>query len=62
MPQMQKTYTIKNDVNLKKATLKLVPDGSDASRVFVDFDFDTSTDCRITVYFAATEIEGQNAK
>jgi len=60
MPQMQKTYTIKNDVNLKKATLKLVPDSS-AGKFHIQFDFDASTDCRVMVYFVATEVEGQAA-
>jgi len=59
LPQMQKTYTIKNDVNLKKGTLKLVPESE--GRYHIEFDFDASTPCRATVFFVATEVEGQHA-
>ena len=31
-PQMQQTFTIRNDVNLKKGTLQLVPDGGGGRR------------------------------
>lgn len=62
MPQMQKTYTIKNDVNLKKNSLKLVADPASPSSYILEFDFDASTDCKITVYFAATELENEHAK
>jgi hypothetical protein len=62
MPQMQKTYTIKNDVNLKKTTLKIVRDEANPSRYALEFDFDTSTHCRLTVFLVATEVEGQHAQ
>lgn len=59
-PQMQRTFTIRNDVNLKKGTLKLIRDAAKPSQYHVEFVFDASTDCRISVYYAAIEktIEG----
>ena len=59
VPQMQKTYTIKNDVNLKKNTLKVVPESNDKGKYYVEFDFDATTACKVTVFFVATEKEGQ---
>jgi len=57
-PQMQKTYTIRNDVNLKKNTLKLVRDDAKKSLYHLEFAFDASTDCKIKVFYAATESVG----
>lgn len=54
-PQMQKTFTIRNDVNLKKNTLKLVYDEASPANAYVEFAFDASTDCAISIYFAALE-------
>lgn len=60
-PQMAKTYTIKNDVNLKKASLKLVPSADEEDKFHLGFNFDASTGCRIEVYIMATEVEGGQA-
>jgi len=57
-PQMQKTYTIRNDVNLKKGTLQLVRDASNAAHYHLEFVFDASTDCTIRVFYAALEKVG----
>jgi E3 ubiquitin-protein ligase MGRN1 len=57
VPQIQKTYTIRNDVNLKKGSLRLVRDGA-SQRYAVEFMFDASVDCSVRVYFAATEETG----
>ena len=54
-PQMQRTFTIRNDVNLKKATLKLIRDEAKPSCYHVEFVFDASTDCRISIHYAAVE-------
>ena len=54
-PQMQRTYTIRNDVNLKKNSLKLVPDEADGSSYHLEFAFDASTDCAIKIFYAALE-------
>ena len=54
-PTMQKTFTIRNDVNLKKNTLKLVRDETNATQYHLEFAFDASTDCVIKVFYAATE-------
>ena len=44
-PQMQRTYTIRNDVNLKKNTLRLVRSESEPSQYHLEFSFDASTSC-----------------
>lgn len=54
-PQMQKTYTIRNDVNLKKNTLKLVADEDNSALFHLEFAFDASTDCNIKIFYAAVE-------
>jgi len=54
-PQMQRTYTIRNDVNLKKTSMKLVQDGA-APQYQLEFTFDASTDCTIKVFYAAVEL------
>ena len=56
--QMRKTQTIRNDVNLKKTTLRLVQDEAVASSYHLEFSFDASTPCGITVFYAATESLG----
>ena len=55
---MQKTYTIRNDVNLKKNTLRLVRDAAEPSKYHVEFTFDASTPCKISVHYAALELAG----
>jgi len=52
---MRKTHTIRNDVNLKKQSLSLVADESHESRYHLEFQFDASTDCGISVYYAAKD-------
>jgi E3 ubiquitin-protein ligase MGRN1 len=53
--QVQRTFTIRNDVNLKKNSLRLVPDVAKAGAFHLEFSFDAATDCRIRVFFASTE-------
>lgn len=55
-PQMQRTYTIRNDVNLKKASLRLVPDEASPSKYHLEFTFDAATECTIRVFYAAVEV------
>lgn len=56
-PQIQKTYTIRNDVNLKKKTMRLVRDAASSSRYHLEFAFDVAecAECSITVHYAALE-------
>ena len=54
-PQIQQTVTIRNDVNLKKNTLKLIQDEDAPSCYHFEFTFDAGSDCRISVYYAAAE-------
>jgi len=53
--EKKKTKTIRNDVNLKKHTLKLVQDESDPSVYYPTFTFDCGSPCSVTVFFMATE-------
>jgi len=53
--EVKEAFTIRNDVNLKKASLRLVPDEGSPSRYHLEFIFDSSTECGITVLYAATE-------
>jgi len=52
-PQVQKTVTIRNDVNLKKGSLKLTPDATNPTLFQLEFMFDASLDCCISVHYAA---------
>jgi hypothetical protein len=54
-PAVQKTTTIRNEVNLKKPTLKVVAHATDPSKLFVEFTFDASANCQIGVHYAAIE-------
>mmetsp|Transcript_11401 Transcript_11401/g.19161 ORF Transcript_11401/g.19161 Transcript_11401/m.19161 type:complete len:356 (-) Transcript_11401:309-1376(-) len=54
-PPMQKTHTIRNDVNLKKNTLQLIRDEQNAQHYHIKFTFDASTACCVSIYYAAVE-------
>lgn len=53
----QKAVTIRNDVNIKKETLKIEPDEENPGKFLVSFTFDATVDGRITVVFFAKEGE-----
>lgn len=42
----QKAVTIKNDVNIKKETLRIEPDGEDSGKFLVSFTFDATVSGR----------------
>ncbi|KAB2087287.1 hypothetical protein ES319_A04G092700v1 [Gossypium barbadense] len=56
----QKAVTIKNDVNLKKETLKFEADELNPGKFLVSFTFDATVAGRITVIFFAKEGEDCN--
>ncbi|KAE8666233.1 putative E3 ubiquitin-protein ligase LUL1 [Hibiscus syriacus] len=56
----QKAVTIRNDVNLKKESLKLVPDEENPGKFLVSFAFDATLVGRMTVLFFAKEGENCN--
>eukprot|EP00741_Cyanophora_paradoxa_P009857 tig00001668_g9548.t1 len=60
-PQMQHTCTIRNDVNLKKNSLKLVRDEANPNLYRVEFQFDAATECTVTVFFVAVETTEANS-
>jgi hypothetical protein len=47
VPQQEATptTTIRNSVNLKKSTLKVVPVDGDNNRLSIEFEFDASDSC-----------------
>ncbi|XP_072954760.1 probable E3 ubiquitin-protein ligase LUL2 [Typha angustifolia] len=51
----QKAVTIRNDVNLKKETLRVEPDEKNPGRFLVAFTFDATVAGSITVFFFAKE-------
>ncbi|KAF3338183.1 zinc finger family protein [Carex littledalei] len=51
----QKAVTIRNDVNIKKETLKIEPDEQDPAKFLVSFTFDATVAGSITIYFFAQE-------
>ncbi|KAK1429384.1 hypothetical protein QVD17_11593 [Tagetes erecta] len=56
----QKAVTIRNDVNIKKETLKIEADEASPGKFLVSFIFDATVACSITLYFFAKEGEKCN--
>ncbi|KAK2455027.1 putative E3 ubiquitin-protein ligase log2 [Trifolium repens] len=54
----QKAVTIKNDVNIKKETLRIEPDEENPGQFLVTFTFDATVSGSITVLFFAKEGDG----
>jgi len=50
------TKTVKNDVNLKKASLNVIKDPQNPGHLLVAFDFDTAAPCSVSVFFNVDEI------
>ncbi|TKY62155.1 E3 ubiquitin-protein ligase LOG2 [Spatholobus suberectus] len=53
----QKAVTIRNDVNIRKETLRLEPDEENPGHFLVSFSFDATLSGSITLYFFAKEGE-----
>lgn len=56
----QKAVTIRNDVNIRKETLRLEPDEENPGHFLVSFSFDATLSGSITIYFFAKEGEDCN--
>ncbi|KAK9061435.1 hypothetical protein SSX86_018616 [Deinandra increscens subsp. villosa] len=56
----QKAVTIRNDVNIKKETLKIQPDEQNPGKFLVVFTYDATVAGSITLYFFAKEGEDCN--
>mmetsp|Transcript_33339 Transcript_33339/g.48716 ORF Transcript_33339/g.48716 Transcript_33339/m.48716 type:complete len:322 (-) Transcript_33339:62-1027(-) len=54
-PQLQLTETIRNDVNLKKQTLRLLKSAEEPSKYRLDFIFDAATACTVSIWYLAEE-------
>lgn len=55
VPEMQQTCTVKNHVNLKKSTLKLVATAEHPEKHNLEFQFDATKPCRLLVYLLCRE-------
>ncbi|KAG6976615.1 hypothetical protein JG688_00001195 [Phytophthora aleatoria] len=55
VPELQQTCTVKNHVNLKKASLKLQRSLTEPLQYALEFQLDATKPCRISVYLVATE-------
>jgi hypothetical protein len=67
-PRVEHAQTIRNDINVKKGTLRLLEEAAAAAvaagggsasggkRLFLEFTFDAAAPCAITVLFAAEEV------
>ncbi|KAL4164824.1 hypothetical protein KRP22_003565 [Phytophthora ramorum] len=55
VPELQQTCTVKNHVNLKKASLKLQQSPTHPQQYALEFQFDATKPCRISVFLVATE-------
>mmetsp|Transcript_5769 Transcript_5769/g.16515 ORF Transcript_5769/g.16515 Transcript_5769/m.16515 type:complete len:260 (-) Transcript_5769:130-909(-) len=60
--QLTKTATIRNSVNLKKATLRLQPLPGNPQQLLISFTFDNSAPCRVSTFVAATEEPTQGCR
>ncbi|KAK9079302.1 hypothetical protein SSX86_000973 [Deinandra increscens subsp. villosa] len=56
----QKAVTIRNDVNIKKESLKIEADEENPGKYVVSFTFDSTVACSITLYFFAKEGDNCN--
>lgn len=61
-PQAQRTNTVRNHVNLKKQTLKLVPVKEEPGKFTVEFKFDAAAPCAVSVFFLTAEDASQGCK
>ncbi|XP_072957989.1 probable E3 ubiquitin-protein ligase LUL2 [Typha angustifolia] len=55
--EQQEAVTIRNDVNLKKETLRVESDDQNPGRFLVAFTFDATVDGSITLYFFAQSVQ-----
>ncbi|KAG7387524.1 hypothetical protein PHYPSEUDO_014046 [Phytophthora pseudosyringae] len=55
VPELQQTCTVKNHVNLKKNSLKLQRSPTEPLQYALEFQFDATKPCRISVYLVAAE-------
>jgi len=55
VPELQQTCTVKNHVNLKKASLKLQRSPTESQQYALEFQFDATKPCRISVFMVAAE-------
>ena len=49
------TETIRNDVNLKKQTLRLIKVPNEENKYCLDFIFDAAANCTVSIWYLAEE-------
>lgn len=54
-PMVHNARAVRNDVNLKKDTLKFVRDPTAPGKHYLEFGFDAGKACAVSVFFCATE-------
>jgi len=54
-PQLRLTETIRNDVNLKKQTLRVKKAAADSNKYVLDFVFDANAECTVSIWYLAEE-------
>ena len=54
-PQLRLTETIRNDVNLKKQTLRVTKAPGDPNKYVLDFVFDANAECTVSIWYLAEE-------
>lgn len=60
--EYQQTQTIRNQVNLKKKSLRLQPLQGSTTEFLLEFNFDASTPCRVSTFLLATEDPSQSCR
>jgi|EP01043_Picozoa_sp_COSAG02_P060138 hypothetical protein len=51
------TETVNNDLNLRKKTLRAVPDPSRPGHYLINFVFDANIPCTVGVFFLSREVD-----
>lgn len=60
--ELQQTKTIRNQVNLKKSTLRIVFRNKERTKIMPTFTFDASAPCSVTLFFLAKEESAKGCK
>ncbi|GMH36380.1 hypothetical protein BSKO_04248 [Bryopsis sp. KO-2023] len=60
--ELQQTKTIRNQVNLKKPTLRIVFRNKEKTKIMPTFTFDASAPCSVTLFFLAKEENNKGCK
>lgn len=62
IPPMTPIQTVKSQTHIHPQTIKIRQDATNNNFYYINFQFDTKTECIITAYFFATEIYIEEGK